>query len=153
MPDLTKCPFCGVHAASNEEGDYHRAWSCGTVIDMDGMAPRQAAACLNRQADAAHAVATARLDALEQLAAEECGHDPASTTDPLEAIRRELARLRADADCWTCEDCGASRLDLDPSAGEAAVKAATSPGGGRPSATCELCNVDDRMCGCPPPMI
>lgn len=120
MPHLSNCPFCGAGAHKAPRfGNEGTEWKCGSF--KSGVQTWQSQDC---KLDSAQA----RLDALEQLAAEQCGHSPESTTDPLEAIRRELARLRADADCWTCEDCGASRLDLDPATGEAAVKAATSPG-------------------------
>lgn len=114
-------------------------WTCGS--QLQGLDPWQSKDC--------------RLEALESLAVEQCGHDPESTTDPLEAIRRELARLREDAARWAyIRDCCAQShsLHMDGTAGYrlrpiyrhrggsfaevvdkaiaevAAVKAATNPG-------------------------
>ncbi len=129
MPDLTKCPWCAAGRKTSELGIVIGIrWTCGS--QLQGLDPWQSKDC--------------RLDALETLAAEQCGHSPESADGPLEAIRRELARLRAQnallahvLDCWRCQTGGLAcgkrdklAVALRDVSNAAAVKAATSPGGG-----------------------
>lgn len=123
MPDLTKCPFCGAPRNADFTDPLTPTFACGTCEIADGLL-RSPHCKLN--------VAQARLEALEALAVEQCGHTPESATDPLESIRRELARLRAEnalleheVDCSFCCIGGVTCEKYDKLA--AAVKAATSP--------------------------
>lgn len=121
MPDL-KCPFCGAQPLEHST----KHWACGTPRDSKPPSgPRSTHCQLN--------AAKTRLDDFAALAAEQCGHSPESTQDPLEAIRRELARLRERVAAWRQWRRTIPPADYPPCPGEARLQDRcdqTSPEGG-----------------------